>query len=219
MSREQDAGAVTRMVEPIAFGPVHVDPDLVLRLQKYRQLETVPKVVKDVARRMAAVAETLLEPRGWTWRGPVSRVDPDGRVLVGDHLHFQSRALARVLNGAQQVAIVLLTIGPKLERRTHELIGEEQLVEGLLLDTGGWVAIDALIKDTRRRLAADARTRGFRLTGRTAPGFDDWGLEQQRILFSAFDGTDLAVQLTEACVMLPRKSITGVYGQIPLAES
>jgi len=204
------------MVEPIAFGPIHVDPDVILRLQKYRALDTVPPAVKDVARRAAAMAEALVEPQGWAWRGPIRRVDADGSVLIGHRLRFQSGTLARALKDAMETVIVLLTIGPTLERRAHELVGEEQYVEGLLLDTGGWAAIDALIKDVRRHLAADARARGFRLTGRMAPGFADWGLEEQRILISAFDGTELSVRLTETQVMLPRKSISGLYGLIPL---
>lgn len=215
-SQDQGAPLASAVVEPIAFGPVQVDAALILRLQKYRQLETVPQAVKDVARRMASMAETLVEPQGWTWRGSISRVDSDGSVLVGAHLRFQSRTLARALQSAAEGVIVLLTIGPKLERRAHELVGEEQFVEGLLLDTAGWAAIDALIKDVRRRLAAEARARGFRLTGRMAPGFADWGLEQQDILFSAFDGVDLSVRLTETRVMLPRKSVSGLYGLIPV---
>ena len=221
MSRE--AGAARRrtraMVDRFAFSPVHVDPDLILRLQKYRQLETVPQVVKDVARRMAVSAESLIEPQGWVWRGPVTRIDVTGHIQIGDAVRFESLTLARVLEGATQAAIVVLTIGPQLERRAHELISEEQLVEGLLLDTAGWVAIDALLKETRRRLTADAKAQGHRLTGRMAPGLAGWGLEQQRGLFSAFDGAALSVHLTEACVMIPRKSVSGVYGLVPVTNA
>jgi hypothetical protein len=207
------------MVDRLTFDPVHVDPDLILRLQKYRQLDTVPQVVKDVAHRMAASAEGLVEPQGWVWRGPVNRVDATGHVQIGDAVRFESPTLVRVLEGATEVAVVVLTIGPRLERRAHELIGEEQLVEGLLLDTAGWVAIDALLKDTRRRLAADAKVQGRRVTGRMAPGFAGWGLEQQRELFSAFDGAALSVHLTEACVMIPRKSVSGIYGLVPVTHA
>ena len=221
MSRE--AGAARRrtraMVDWLAFSPVHVDPDLILRLQKYRQLETVPRPVREVARQMAATAEGLVEPQGWIWRGPVRTLDAAGGVEIGDAVRFESLTLARVLEGATHAAVVVLTIGPQLERRAHELIGEEQLVEGLLLDTAGWVAIDALLKETRRRLAADAKSQGHRLTGRMAPGLAGWGLEQQRGLFSVFDGAALSVHLTEACVMIPRKSVSGVYGLVPVTNA
>jgi hypothetical protein len=204
------------MVESVTFGSVHVDPDIVLRLQKYRRLEMVPEAVRAVARRMAAEADALVRPEGWIWRGHVRHVDDGGRVLIGLGLEFQSAALARSLEGAVEAAVVLITIGPALERRAHELIGEEHLVEGLLLDTAGWAAIDALLKEVRQQLGAEARARGFRLTARMAPGFDDWGLEQQHVLFSAFEGADLSVRLTDAAVMLPRKSITGLFGLTPL---
>ena len=203
------------MVEPIAFGPVHVDPDVILRLQKYRRPEAVSPVLKETAGKMASLAESLVEPRGWFRKEPVNAVRPDGLVRVADGIEFQSRGLARLLQEATEAVLVVLTIGPELERRAQQLVADEELVEGLLLDTAGWVAIDALTRELRQRLGTDARGRGLRLTGRMAPGFDDWALEQQRILFAAFEEGDLSVHLTEACVMLPSKSISGVYGLIP----
>jgi len=206
------------MVTPIEFDPVRVDPDLILRLQKYRRLEAVAPVVRDIARKMASLAETLLTPCGWMHTTVVEAVGPDGRVQVAGGVEFQSRSLARLMQGATEVVLVVLTIGPALERRAQELINDELLVEGLLLDTAGWAAIDAMTKDLRQRMRVDAKGRGFKVTARMAPGFDDWGLEQQRPLFAAFDGADLSVSLTEACVMLPRKSISGAYGLVPASS-
>ncbi len=207
------------MVERLDLSRPRVDPDLILRLQKYRKPDRVSPAVKERARMMASLAESLVEPRGWMRREPVRAAGSDGRVLVAEDIAFQSHELARRLRDASEAVLVVLTIGLNLEWRADELVKDEQFVEGLLLDTAGWVAIDALIKDVRKRLGADARTRGFRLTGRMAPGFADWALEQQRILFAAFGEGDLSVQLTEACVMLPRKSVSGVYGLIPIAPS
>lgn len=194
-----------------------VAPDLILRLQKYKRLEAVPAPVREAARAMAGLAETLVEPQGRLLRVPVRHVEPGGSVLVANGVRFQSRALARLLRGATEIIVVLLTLGPKLETRAQELMGEEQLLEALLLDTAGWVAMDALGRDVRRRLAAEARAAGMLLTHRMAPGYADWGLEEQRVLFSAFGEDTLPVRLTEACVMLPRKSVSGIHGLIPAA--
>lgn len=195
--------------------PPKVAPDLILRLQKYKKLEAVPAPVREAAQAMAALAETLVEPQGILQRVPVRRVEPEGAVLVSDGVRFQSRALARLLRGAAEIFLILLTLGSKLENRAQALMGEEQFLEALLLDTAGWVAMDALAKMVRGSLSAEARHRGRRLTHRIAPGYADWGLEEQRALFSAFGEDTLPVQLTEACVMLPRKSISGIYGLIP----
>ncbi|MDI6771718.1 MAG: hypothetical protein QME77_03930 [bacterium] len=205
------------MVEQITLARPRVDPGLILKLQKYRKIEAVSPVVRETAARMAALAETLVGPRAWRARGRLTRVEPEGSVLLAGGLAFHSRVLARRLAQATEVAIVLLTVGPELERRAQEMIRDGQFVEGLLLDTAGWVVIEVLIKDIRRHLAAEARAQDLRLTGRMAPGFGDWGLEQQRALFSAFDGAGVSVRLTEACVMLPLKSVSGLYGLVPLA--
>ena len=204
--------------EILTLARPRVDPDLILRLQKYKKLEAVPAPVRQAARAMAALAESLLEPEGRLWRARVRRIEPEGAVLVGDRVGFQSRALARLLRGATEVVAVLLTIGPRLETRAREMMAEEEFMEALLLDTAGWVAIDALAKALRRDLSADARTQGFRLTHRMAPGYADWGLEQQQVLFSTFGQEGLPVRLTEACVMLPQKSISGIYGLIPATD-
>lgn len=206
------------MVEPLHLRRPPVDPDRILRLQKYRNPERVSPVVRETARKMAALAESLVEPRGWMRRAPVSAVGPDGSVRMADGLEFQSRSLVRLLRDAGEVVLFILTIGEALEQRADMLVREEHLVEGLLLDTAGWVAIDGLINDARQQLGADARRRELRLTARMAPGFGDWALDQQRILFAAIGDGDLSVRLTESCVMLPRKSVSGVYGLIPLVR-
>lgn len=207
------------MVENLDLQRPRVDPDLILRLQKYRDLDRVAPVVTETARRMASLAEALVVPRGWMRRDPVSRAEPDGCVRLADGTEFTSRALARLLHDATEAVLVILTIGPALEGRVQALIAEEQFADGLLLDTAGWVALEALTGQLRDRLRAEAAARGLRLTGRTAPGFADWPLDQQRVLFSTFAGGDLSVHLTESCVMLPRKSITGIYGLIPASRA
>jgi Vitamin B12 dependent methionine synthase, activation domain len=203
------------MAEELGLPRPRIDPDLILRLQKYRNLDRVPPVVKEAARRMASLAEAVVEPRGWMRREPVSAVEADGSVWLAGGIRFQSRALARLLQNAVEAVLIVLTIGPALEQHADELAHEEQLAEALLLDTAGRVAVDALIKEVRRRLRDDGWKRGFRLTARMAPGFVDWALDQQRVLFAAFGTSALTVELTENCIMLPRKSVSGIYGLAP----
>jgi hypothetical protein len=209
--------------EAISLERPRVDMKTILRLQGHRQLEAVSPVVAEAARRMAALARTLVEPRAWVWRGAVRRAEPDGLVALvtmegagtEGQVEFRSRALARMMRKANEAAVILLTIGPRLEQRAQELVASTELLEGLLLDTAGWVAVNALLKTLRERLSAEARTRCLHLTGRMAPGFADWPLEEQRLLFGVFRGTNISVRLTEACAMLPVKSVTGLYGLVP----
>src|SRR5262245_54680266 len=110
------------MVEELGLPRPRVDSELVLRLQKYRKPDRVPPVVREAARRMASLAEALVEPHGWMRRVVVRAVDDDGAVWLGDEIRFRSRALARSLRGAAEAALLILTIGPALELRADELV-------------------------------------------------------------------------------------------------
>jgi hypothetical protein len=206
---------ISPAVERLDLPRPHIDANRLLRLLKYRDPAHVAPMVKSAADRMASLAETLVQPRGWLRRALVRSVEPDGRVRLDPGIEFHSRALARLLGGACEAVLTILTIGPALEQRARDLFGNEQSVDGLLLDAAGRVAIDALFAHARPRLGTEARARGRRLTARLAPGFADWPLDEQRVLFDALREGDLSVTLTDACMMVPRQSASGVYGLTP----
>jgi hypothetical protein len=191
-----------------------VEPTLILRLQKYKRLEAVPAPVKLAAQAVGVLAESLVEPQGRLLRTRVRRVESEDTVLLGGGVRFHSRSLLRLLQGATEAYLFLLTLGPRLETRAQELMAEEQFLEALLLDTAGWVAVDALARTLRAQLSVEAKAEGMRLTHRMAPGFPIGGWRSSASC-SRRSARSVADPLTEACVMLPRKSISGIYGLIP----
>ena len=54
---------------------------------------------------------------------------------------------------------------------------------------------------------------GKTLKPRFSPGYGDWRLEEQRILFPVLDcAHTIGLTLTESCMMAPVKSVTAVIG-------
>lgn len=212
----------------LEFGSLRIDPELVLSLLKYGRHRPVPRAVREVARRVAEMAQALVEPSAWVTRGIVVRAEPEGRVVLaapGGSVEFEGRALSRTLAGAREAVLAVLTIGPRLERRAGEIAASGDPLGGLLLDVAGWAAIEAMVKALREHLSVEARGRGFRLTARMAPGLSGWPLEQQRELLGALEaagagGTsndpDGFVRLNEASMMIPAKSVTALYGLVAL---
>jgi len=74
-----------------------------------------------------------------------------------------------------------------------------------------------LADSVESQISEVAHNQGFTISRRFSPGYCDWDVEQQRILFEAVDGEKAGVELTETCLMLPRKSISGIIG-ISLAD-
>lgn len=190
--------------------PPRVPAELVLRLQKYRDMARVPRAVRVAAEAAAEEASGLIMPEAVLWRGAVTRVDPGAVVLAGLH-EFHSAALARLLARAGEAYVVVLTLGAAVEERAHALLAEQMPLEALLVDTAAWAAIELLIRDLRRYLMARERP-GRAVTHRLGPGHRDWAVSEQAALLRVFESVPLPVSVNESACMLPRKSISGVYG-------
>ena len=201
------------------FEPPTVPADLILRLQKYRQPASVPIPIRDAAEAMAAEASRLTAPEAAVWRGPVTGREPDGDVVLADVHRFRSRALVRLLERAEAAYVVALTLGDALERRVDACFEERCLVEGLLLDTAGWAAIEILMREVRRRLMAEERLSGRVVTHRLAPGYQDWLVDEQSALLRVFGQAPVPVRVTESSWMLPRKSVSALFGVCPSSAS
>ena len=206
-------GTVQRWTPAVPVVPA----DLILRLQKYRDLTRVPRAIRHIADAVAAEASRLLAPEAVLWRGPVTEVDPAGAVTIADAHHFHSRALARHLATAAEAYVVVLTLGEGIEERARSMLQEQLLVEGLLMDTAAWAAIELLIRDVRRVLIDRERPGGRSVTHRLGPGHRDWPVTEQAALLRVFGEVPLPVSVNESACMLPCKSVSGVYGIVPAA--
>ena len=67
-----------------ALEPPALPAELILRLQKYRDMARVPRAIREAAEAVAAEAIRLTRAEAVLWCGPVSRVDPSGAVTLAD---------------------------------------------------------------------------------------------------------------------------------------
>jgi hypothetical protein len=202
-----------------APAPPHIDPDAVLRLNRYRNPAAASSSVRNAAQAMASLAAHLSAPHAWLRCCPIERAEANGTVCLVDGAQFCSRGLAGRLREASNALLILLTIGLRLERHAQELMARGDALEALMLDTAGTLAVYRSLRDLKGHVREVAAGSGFRLTPRLAPGYADWSLTEQRILFSRFDCPDLPVRLNDAGLMLPMKSVTGIYGLVPIRGS
>ena len=128
--------------------------------------------------------------------------------VIIDGISFKSRVLRKNLEAVGRIFAYVVTIGKQLE----EMAGSrEDLLEKYFLDSIGNVA---LVK-ARKYLEDQLRSR-FALDGVSfmSPGsLGDWPIEEQRPLFSLFEGgkAHIGVRLSESLLMIPKKSVSGIY--------
>lgn len=146
-----------------------------------------------------------------------------GRGVIGSRERFTLKgplplgggALLSYLGGSTRAYLFLATIGPDLEETATMLMEGGEELHGYLLDRIGSFAVESLAERFEKDLRAIYRERGMSVSMRFSPGYCDWPVEEQALLERALDFTKAGVRLTESCMMIPRKSVSGLVGVGP----
>ena len=202
-------------VERFSIEAPAVPVRMILRLQRYRDTSAAPRKVREAAEKAVKKARELADPRVYLWRGALSRVDADGTITLSAGQQFHSPTFARLLADSTELCALLLTLGDGIESSSRQSLDNDRLLDGLMMDTCGWATISLSLRAARRRVAEADNYQGCRLTSALAPGYLDWPLAELRTLFDLFAGESLPVALNEFQTMLPRKSISSVFGVVP----
>ncbi len=205
-------GAVSRFV-PRGLA-VAVEP--VLKVQGYAATARAAPMVRAAAEAVVGIANRIFAPDVRYRRVGIAGV-AGGVLALEDGTRFHCRAFDRYLAGCREVVVFVLALGPGFDRIAQNFSASGQLLEAVLFEVAGWLAVEQATKQFARHLG---EVEGLQLTRRLAPGYrfsgtgeaHEWPLTEQTELFALFDGADLPVRLLESCAMTPKMSRSGLYG-------
>jgi hypothetical protein len=133
-------------------------------------------------------------------------------VVIEGSIIFESQVIAPLLEQCEKAAVFLVTIGEHLEEMAYRLAEDGLIVQATVLDAIGSVAAEKVADFVQDRVREIANDQGLVISQRFSPGYCDWDIGQQRTVFWAVSGDSVGIRLTEGCLMIPRKSISGVIG-------
>ena len=135
------------------------------------------------------------------------------RAFLEGYIAFDSRVVSQLLRKCQKVALFVATIGDELEYLACRLAEDGLLLQSTVLESIGSSAVEQAANFLHERIIDTAELQGLVASKRRfSPGYCDWNVDQQEKLFKALDTSSTGVELTETCLMLPRKSISGIIG-------
>lgn len=164
------------------------------------------------------IADTISE--GYKLLDPKAMYEPikiyeikGSRLILDDGTFFESNLLAEELKCTNELAIYIVTVGPALEQKVAEL-GSIDLAKSFIIDCVGTYALSQIFNFIRK----DYRPNNFRKISKFSPGStSNWDMSQQRVLFDILGPKKveeaIGVRLNEYCVMIPKKSVSGVMGE------
>jgi len=134
------------------------------------------------------------------------------RVDIGDSIFLESTVVSRLLERCEIVAVFALTIGSHLEDMVAYLSESGLVLQATVLDAIGSGVAENLAHHIEDRIAELVGAGGFVISRRFSPGYCDWDVEQQGMVFRAMNGDTAGIQLTDSMLMMPRKSVSGIIG-------
>lgn len=160
-----------------------------------RHAQALIKEVQPLIRARAVYRDCYLESK------------PEDAIII-DGIRFTSRVLRRHMDNVGRVFPFVITIGSKLEE--HSRICNDFLKQYYLDTIGNTALIEA------RKYLEDYLQSKYALgcISYMSPGsLKDWDLEGQRPLFSILGDvqTSIGVYLTETLLMIPTKSLSGIF--------
>ncbi len=124
-------------------------------------------------------------------------------ILIG-------RDISAHLKGCEQVVLLAATLGHGVDRaiRTAQV---QQMAKAVVLDAVASAAVEEVCHQAEREIQASLPEKF--LTWRFSPGYGDFPLTVQREFLALLNAEKtLGLTVNEACLLIPRKSVTAVIG-------
>jgi len=140
-----------------------------------------------------------------------------GRIYLHGGMTLKSTKLSRALHDSEELICFVTTIGAKIDFEITGMMRQGRLSEAFVMDALGSVAVESAAEQFHRRMERTYSENNNAVTLRFSPGYCDWPIEEQKKLFELFDSNTAGIQLMDSCLMMPRKSISAVFGVYPLS--
>jgi len=121
-------------------------------------------------------------------------------------------ALPALFPKARELAVLICTIGPKLEKQASDYTQNGEALRGMLLDGIGSAAVDMLIPEVIKPIAAKVASRGYEVSSPVNPGMPGFAMTEQWNLMELSQAHQIGVSLTQSGILIPRKSVSMVVG-------
>ncbi|MBA7643721.1 hypothetical protein ES703_51453 [subsurface metagenome] len=134
------------------------------------------------------------------------------RVVIEGSFTFRSEVVAQLVEQCEKVALFIATIGSRLEEMVCHLAEDELVLQAAVLDAIGSGVTETVADFVQGKIGKVARAQELYISRRFSPGYCDWDISQQKMVFRAMNGDSAGVHLTKGYLMLPQKSISGIIG-------
>jgi len=191
---------------------VTIDPRAILHIQGYSAKREPNPAMLNLINKAAEEARPLVKPRAVSKEFPIAELTEENLILQNGVRFSIGKKISDWWKGSKSLVIAICTIGYDLERRLQELSAKGEHTAALNLDIAGTVALGSLGDQVHQHICNRSSATGIEMGPFLNPGYREWPLTDQKIIFEIMPAATIGVRLNEQCMMVPKKSVTFCAG-------
>ena len=177
--------------------------------------EMISKIIEDI---MSEAVQNSNIQGGYRLIDNIS-VGSDLKTVKIDNVTFGTdKIIGSRLIDATSVALFTCSAGPEFEAWSQGIATEGDTVKSYILDLLGTEIVECAMDKILVELQDEMNDRNLGITNRYSPGYCNWDVSEQHLLFSFLPENFCNVSLTDSAFMKPTKSISGIIGIGPDAK-
>ncbi len=135
----------------------------------------------------------------------------DDFIHIGEE-HFNcGKVINTPLRGMSSVSIFVVTIGKEFDEWCGRIFRANEMA-GYIADIAGSMLVEKGADWIENKINEHNGEKGFKCSNRFSPGYCGWDVAEQKNLFSFLPKEFCGIKLTESCLMIPKKSVSGIIG-------
>jgi len=134
------------------------------------------------------------------------------RIVIDDIYLMSEKIISKYLRDSDTVAILVATIGDKLEHIVKQKMDHNEFLTGYVIDRAASELVEKTVQIVEDRLHQITAEKKISITNRYSPGYCGWNVKDQHKLFSLLPEDFCGISLTESSLMIPIKSISAIIG-------
>jgi hypothetical protein len=140
-------------------------------------------------------------------------IDTKAKTIgINNQFFYPGKTIVSKLNKASQAALFLCTAGKGISEYSRMKSAEGDELLAYILDVIGTVVVEKAANRLQDKILEEVSASGFGITDSFSPGYCNWSVSEQQILFSLLPLGWCNITLSETSLMHPVKSISGITG-------
>lgn len=116
------------------------------------------------------------------------------------------------LKESSHIALFVCTGGDIFTETASDYNKKGEYLEAFIVDAIGSLTVEKAMDRIQEYLAAVFIDKDLKISNRYSPGYCNWVLSEQKVLFELIGENPTGISLNSSCLMQPVKSVSGIIG-------